>query len=426
MGTLDVRMPALSATMEDAELLGWLVEVGDEVRSGQPLAEVTTDKVDMELESPYDGTVAELLVEPGTRIKLGATVATLSSEEDDLLGGLDLDGSSGGGAADAADDIPADAPADASAEAAVGAGVRTRLPAAPPPVRKRAKQLGVDLAEVTATGSRGQVTHADLSAFVGAREASQGAARPGDGAAERSAPSTATPPAARDQPSPSSPPRAVSPAQPSGDRSRRRAIRLATARITTRSAAIPQFTLYRRIDVTLARERRDGRSWTTEIARALAAALWRHPECNATWDEDGEELVPLGGVRIGIAVDTPDGLVVVGVDDPDAVDPAIADTRVKEAIARARAGRLDAEDMQHCSTTISNLGTLGIDRFDALLVPPQPTILSVGRMVDTPMVVDGRIRVRPTMEVGLTVDHRVADGADGARFLETFATRLEG
>jgi len=178
--------------------------------------------------------------------------------------------------------------------------------------------------------------------------------------------------------------------------------------------------------VTLARERRDGRSWTTELARALAAALWRHPECNATWDEQAEELVPLDGVRIGIAVDTPDGLVVVGVDDPDAVDPAQADIRVKEAIERARAGRLNADDMQTCSTTISNLGTMGIDRFDALLVPPQPTILSVGRMVDTPVVVDGRIRARPTMEVGLTVDHRVADGADGARFLETFATRLEG
>jgi pyruvate dehydrogenase E2 component (dihydrolipoamide acetyltransferase) len=422
MGTLNVRMPALSATMEDAELLAWLVDVGDEVRSGQPLAEVTTDKVDMELESPYDGTVSELLADPGTRVKLGATVATLSSEEDDLLGGLDLDGSGRDGEpTPVADETPA-APAGGSDRPAPA----TRIAPAPPPVRKRAKQEGIDLTQVAPTGSRGHVTHADLTAYLAARDASDGDARPGDGTTERAAPRPATTPAARDRPSPVSPPRATSEVRPSGDRSRRRAVRLATARVTTRSAAIPQFTLHRRIDVTLARERRGGRSWTTELARALAAALWRHPECNATWDEQAEELVPLGGVRIGIAVDTPDGLVVVGVDDPDAVDPAEADVRVKEAIERARAGRLSPEDMQTCSTTISNLGTLGIDRFDALLVPPQPTILSVGRMVDTPVVVDGRVRTRPTMEVGLTVDHRVADGADGARFLETFATRLEG
>lgn len=421
MGTLNVRMPALSATMEDAELLTWLVDVGDEVRSGQPLAEVTTDKVDMELESPHDGTVSELLAEPGSRVKLGETVATLSSEEDDLLGGLDLDGS-GGAAAEAAVE-PASA---GSTDATERPAPPTRIAPAPPPVRKRAKREGIDLDDVTPTGSRGHVTHADLTAYLAARDEAPGDTRPGGGATERSAPPPATTPAARDRSSPAPPSRAASAATSSGDRSRRRAVRLATARVTTRSAAIPQFTLYRRLDMTLARERRADRSWSTELARALAAALWRHPDCNATWDQDAEEPVALPGVRIGIAVDTPDGLVVVGVDDPDAVDPAEADVRVKEAIDRARSGRLTPEDMRTCSTTISNLGTLGIDRFNALLVPPQPTILSVGRMVDTPLVVDGRVRVRPTMEVGLTVDHRVADGADGARFLETFATRLEG
>lgn len=426
MATLNVRMPALSATMEDAELLTWLVEVGDEVRSGQPLAEVTTDKVDMELESPYDGTVSALFAEPGTRVKLGETVATLSSEEDDLLGGLDLDGSGG----DASEPASAEAPTGSAGSAEPTDATErpappTKTAPAPPPVRKRAKREGIDLAEVTPTGSRGHVTHADLTAYVAARDEAPGETRPGGGTTERSAPQSATTPAARDRP-PAPRSRAASEAHPSGDRSRRRAVRLATARVTTRSAAIPQFTLYRRLDVTLARERRAGRSWTTELGRALAAALWRHPDCNATWDPEAEEPVALPGVRIGVAVDTPDGLVVIGVDDPDAVDPAEADVRVKEAIDRARSGRLTTEDMQTCSTTISNLGTLGIDRFNALLVPPQPTILSVGRLVDTPLVVDGRVRVRPTMEVGLTVDHRVADGADAARFLETFATRLEG
>lgn len=413
MAELTVRMPALSATMEDAELLSWLVAVGDEVRAGQPLAEVTTDKVDMELESPYDGTVSALLAEPGTRVALGDPVASLSSEEDDLLGDLDLAGGAVGDAPAAATD---GAPATAPAAGEEPTPVRRGIVPAPPPVRKRARELGIDLAEVVATGERGQVTRADLERHRRGT-ASETAEVP---AAAPAGPRPAVAP-------PSPPPRPVQPAAPSGGgSSRRRAIRLATARTTTRSAAVPQFTLYRRLDVTLARERRGGRSWVTELARALAAALWRHPACNATWDEEAGEVVPLPGVRIGIAVDTDDGLVVVGVDDPDGVDPAEADHRVRAAIDRARRGKLTPEDRDGLSTTISNLGGLGVDRFDALLIPPQPTILSVGRMVDQPVVVDGRVRVVPTMEVGLTVDHRVADGADGARLLETFATRLEG
>lgn len=418
MAELTVRMPALSATMEDAELISWLVDVGDEVRSGQPLAEVATDKVDMELESPYDGTVAELLVEPGQRVELGVPVAILASEEEDLLGDLDLDDGGSSAAPAVAADVEAEEPS-AAEEQPSGAPRRpASLPLAPPPVRKRAKHLGIDLHDVTATGSRGQVTHKDLSAYV----ESQGTDLAGP--AQEQPPATAP---AADAPPSSRPTARSAPADRTvGKRDRRRAIRLATARTVIRSAAVPQFTLHRQIDVTLVRERRGERSWTTELARALAAALWRHPECNAVWDAEREEAVPLGTVRIGIAVDTDDGLVVIGIDDPDEVDPDEADRRVRDAIERARAGKLTPEDVENISSTISNLGGFGIQRFAALLIPPQPTILSVGRIVETPVMVDGRVRAQPQMDAGLTVDHRVADGADGARLLETFARRLEG
>ncbi len=422
MAELTVRMPALSATMEDAELLAWLVEVGDEVRSGQPLAEVATDKVDMELESPHDGVVAELLVDAGQRVDLGAPVATLTSEEEDLLGDLDLDG---GGAAEAEAPTDGTAPRPSAAaraedgpDAGSGPDDRRGIPLAPPPVRKRAKQLGIDLHRVAPTGNRGHITHRDLDAFL-----DQGPTEPA--ASEPDVRSPAPPAAAT---SPSSPGRerpSAAAGRSSGERDRRRAIRLATARTTIRSAAIPQFTLFRGIDASRLLHRRGSRSVTTELARALAAALWRHPECNGTWDEQNERVVPLDTVRIGIAVDTPDGLVVVGVDDPDAVAPEEADTRIKQAVTRARDGKLTAEDTQDISSTISNLGGFGIDRFHALLVPPQPTILSVGRTVETPIMVDGRVRPMPKMELGLTVDHRVADGADGARLLDTLAQRLE-
>lgn len=429
MAALTVRMPALSATMEDAELITWLVEVGDEVRSGQPLAEVATDKVDMELESPYDGVVAELLVEPGSRVDLGVPVAMVTGEEDELLGDLGLDGdqdeSTGAeGAPTTRDAPPDDAPrGPAMGPAAAAASPHEGIVRAHPPARRRARQLGIDLHDVTPTGSRGQVTHADLDRYV-SEHPSASDASPAESAppTQRSA-AAGTQPAAG--PSPSRPSRSAPAERGSGGRDRRRAIRLATARSTTRSAAIPQFTLHRRIDVGLAQERRHGRSWTTELARALAAALWRHPSCNAVWDDEAEDVERLEQVRIGIAVATDDGLVVVGVDDPDAVDPSEADHRVREAIDRARSGRLTPDDVAGISTTISNLGGFGIDHFDALLLPPQATILSVGRMTDTPIVVDGRVRVRPMMSLGLTVDHRVADGADGAQLLATFADRLE-
>jgi pyruvate dehydrogenase E2 component (dihydrolipoamide acetyltransferase) len=414
MAERPIRMPALSATMEDAELLGWLVAVGDSVRSGQPLAEVSTDKVDMELESPYDGVVARILAEPGTRVALGEIVLVLTSDEDDLLGDLDL--GDGAPAADAQGPPPAPETATAPAPPPEPAPLAVTAPsvAASPLVRREARRRGIDLTGVTGTGSRGQITRADLErAGPSAGAAAAAAAGTAPGAAPGATPGATSAAAPR-------------PATGSGSSAKQRAIRLATARTTIRSAAIPQFTLFRRLDVGPVDAQRQGRSWVTEIARALAGALARHPECNATWDEEQGIAVPLPGVRIGIAVDSADGLLVVAVDDPDAVSAAEADRAVREAIDRAREGRVLATDLKDVSSSISSLGSLGVDRFNALLVPPQPTILSVGRIVDTPVVVDGRVGIRPMMEVGLTVDHRVADGADAARMLDTFIRRLGG
>jgi pyruvate dehydrogenase E2 component (dihydrolipoamide acetyltransferase) len=224
MAERQVRMPALSATMEDAELLGWLVSVGDSIRSGQPLAEVSTDKVDMELESPYDGVVARILAEPGTRVALGDVVLVLTSDEDDLLGDLDLgDGSSPAAAPAAAPVVPVATPAPEPTPVAAASSI-----AASPLVRREARRLGVDLARVSGTGSRGQITRADLERAGGSAPAAP--------ATRAGAPAAAAPGAAR-------------PATAAGGSAKQRAIRLATARTTIRSAAIPQFTLFRRIDV---------------------------------------------------------------------------------------------------------------------------------------------------------------------------------
>jgi len=420
-----VRLPALTTEMATAELLAWLVEPGAEVREGDPLVEVTTDKVDMELESPYSGTVGDLLVDAGSVLDVGAALTTIMTDdaEQDLLGDLptpggdDADASApsgeepgppappttGGdaGTSDAPDDDP-----DASDEP----GSSGIVPA-PPAVRARARTEGVKLADLPRSGSRGQVTMDDLETHL---------------ARDHDASSTATtappPPPAGQRPSRPAPP----PPRPDGGRRDRRAqVRAATARSTTRSQAVPQFTLFRAADLTDRATRRGRVSWTTIVARSLAATLWRHPDLNATWDEEHETVRPRDTVRIGMAVDTPAGLVVVTLDDPDAISPQAADTALREAAARARDGKLRPDDMQAGSATVSNLGGFGVERFTALLVPPQAAILSVGGVTEGPAVVDGAVVPRLQLQLGLTLDHRVADGADGARALDTLVRILE-
>lgn len=420
---LEIRMPVLSDTMEAGEIIDWNVAPGATVRQGDALASVATDKVDMALESPYDGAIAELLAEPGESVPVGTAVATIDTEQDELLGGLDFDG---GQAAEAEQDRVAAHPAGPAegtgpAEAAVGASLDDAgavtgnghaggiVPAAPP-ARRRAREHGIDLADVPATGRRGQVTPEDVERYVAQRQAAPTAA--------------ATSPASASSATGTASPDRSSVGAPSGDRRLR--LRRLTAQRMTESAQIPQFTLHRRVELERAARHRDGRSWTTELARALAAALWRHPRLNAVWDEQREEPVALQQVRIGLAVDSPDGLVVVGIDDPDGIEPSEADRRVRDAASRAQRGELRPDDTAGLSSTVSNLGGFAVDRFTALLMPPQASILSVGRITETPVVADGHIRPRLTVDLGLTVDHRVADGADGARLLDTVADRLEG
>ncbi|MEE8602822.1 dihydrolipoamide acetyltransferase family protein [Euzebya tangerina] len=412
MSTLTVRLSALTTDMTDGELLKWIVAAGDEVTEGDPIAEFTTDKVDTELESPYTGTVVELLVEESAIVNVGDAIATIQSDEDDLLGGLDL----GDAEAPESPEEPAqaDQPDDDASSATDTSGLA--LIPAPPPVRKRARREGIDLGDVNPTGSRGQVTHADLDAYQ-ATSSAGGSSSPDEQATSQESPA---------QPTATTPSAAMPQAEAdSRDQARRRRVRAATAASTSRSQAIPQFTLFRSADVTETAGRRSGIGWTTILARSYAAMLWRHPELNAIWDEERGVVAPLDEVRIGLAVDTPTGLVVVALDDPDKQGPASADADLRAAAERARAGDIRREDLEGVSATISNLGGWNVERFTALLVPPQASILSVGAIAEQPSVVDGRVKPRLKMELGLTVDHRVADGADAARALQTLIEILE-
>jgi pyruvate dehydrogenase E2 component (dihydrolipoamide acetyltransferase) len=266
----------------------------------------------------------------------------------------------------------------------------------------------VELTEVTPTGNRGQITPADVK-----RHADDHLSAPSKPEPAKSPESTVDAPLQQ-------------PVATEGD-AKRTAVRRATVEVMNRTAAIPQFTLYRTLVLDSAQGRRNGRSWTTEMVRALASALREHPELNARWDDASQRTVPFGGVGVGLAVDRPGvGLVVATVGDPDMGDPGCADQAIRMVADRAKTGKLRSEDMAQASITLSNLGGLGVERFNALLFPPQAAILSAGSIKMRPVATgDGALKAALTCEVGLTVDHRVADGADGARFLDTFARLME-
>ncbi len=402
----EVRLPALSSTMEEAILLAWNVAPGDEVKQGQTIAELSTDKVDMDLEAPFSGVIHELLVEPGRAIALGGTLATIITDEEDLLGGLNL------GAADSAQSV--DIPRSQDPSFAPGAGGEASetgsIVPASPRARKLARETGVDLALISPTGTRGQVTPSDVSQAAAARAA---------------IPQPAIPGLVRKQPT-SVAGRGISEADIGQDAKWLR-VRRATVEILDRSAAIPQFTLFRTLNLDKAVGRKGYRSWTTELIRALAGALRSHPQLNARWDRQGMQPVPFDAVRVGLAVDRPGvGLVVASLADPDLGDPDEVDRGVRALAERGKAGKLRPDDLAQASITLSNLGGFGVDRFQALLFPPQPAILSAGSITMRPVATaEGALKASLTCEVGLTVDHRVADGADGARFLETYALLVE-
>ncbi|MFD4250106.1 dihydrolipoamide acetyltransferase family protein [Amycolatopsis thermoflava] len=373
-------MPKMSMTMTEGTLVTWHKSEGDEVRAGEVVCEVATDKVDMEVEAPADGTLARIVAQPDDVVAVGEPIAYLTTAAEDLLAGL-FDGPAPEPAPQPErerepEPVPA-APAAAQpkpkpvapaaaqpgpAPAAPAAAEPEPVPAAParvaavPAARRAAAERGIDLATITPTGPAATIRLADL------------------------------------------PPLEVKP---------RRSPRAVIARRMSASAQVPQFVVYRDLEVPAAGD------WTTVFLRALAGALRRHPELNAEW-ADGD-VRRHDHVGVALAVDTGRGLLAPVLRDPD-LDDGLAE-RVRDLVRRARAGKLTLAEMSGGTTTLSNLGGFGVDAFHALLSPPQATALAVGRVQEKVVPVPGGIGLSLRCTVGLTVDHRVGDGADAARLL---------
>jgi pyruvate dehydrogenase E2 component (dihydrolipoamide acetyltransferase) len=196
-------------------------------------------------------------------------------------------------------------------------------------------------------------------------------------------------------------------------------VRQRVGAVMAQSALIPQFTAWRDLDLEPLAALRGGISWNTLLVRALAQSLRELPDLNGTYGENG--FARGENVGIGIAVDSTVGLLAPTVLDPDLVDVEELDAELRAMVVRARTGKVDARYLVPATTAVSNLGSLGVERFNAMLTPPQVTALSVGTVSRKPVAHEGGIALRVTTTVGLTVDHRAADGADAARLLSSLA-----
>jgi len=445
MARIPIIMPKMSMTMTEGEVATWLVKVGDQVTEGDVVAEVMTDKVDMEVESTHSGTLVEIAVEEGM-VAVGDPIGYLEGEESgfgDLLGGGSEspaeDPAPEPAAGTAADtdatpdvggDVPADPPVPGRGEAPSPPQVEPRAEpqpvpqpeqvAAVPRARGLARELGLELAGIRGTGPEGLVTVTDVEAAGGSP-------------AKQPATTAAPPPPPRSVPEPV---RAEPAAPESGAvdaatattvkrkpvRDRAGLIRAAVARKMIESASVPQFTVWRDIVLDEADGRRQGLSWTTVLLRAYAAALRDVPELLCRWENDAP--TPSGPPAVALAVATPGGLMVPVFSEPDTAAARELDAEIKSVVAAVQQGRLDPAYLSVANGSLSNLGGLGVDRFQALVTPPQASVLALGSIKRRPTAVPGGVGVALTLTAGVTIDHRVADGAHAATLLDRFVAHL--
>ena len=427
MPEIDVPMPKLSMTMEEGELIAWVKHEGDQVRAGEVICEVNSDKVEMEVESPADGTLVRLAAAEGEVVPVGAPIATLETEAEDLLGGI-LGPTAGDAAAQEAEarpdggetaaPPPADQapPADAADKAPAPPATTEEPPAAaagPTPVvpaaRRRAAALGIDLSGVAGSGPNGLVRVADVEATA-APAAPAPAARP----------VAATVEAGDVEEVPLTPMR-----------------RVVARRLTESMQSAPHFYLTVRVDVTRLLELRaelnrqlaaGGQdlkvSVNDMIVKACAGLLAANRELNVSFG--GDKLVVHQRVHVGVAVAVDGGLLVPVVRDADQKSLTQVAREAGELVGRARAGRLGGDDMGGGTFTVSNLGMLGVEQFTAVINPPEAAILAVGAAGPEPVVTaDGELEVRQVLRLTLSIDHRAVDGATGARFLAQLKDVLE-
>jgi pyruvate dehydrogenase E2 component (dihydrolipoamide acetyltransferase) len=430
-------MEALSPTMEEGQVVKWLKAEGDPVANGDILAEIETDKATMELVARGEGSLRRIFVGEGATVPVGDVIAVVAADGEDIA---DLEAQYGGARAktgpvealvdegDEAHEAPPPAPGGSDASSSEMAPIpeaSSDSQVEPPPdegarlkasplARRMAADGQVDLRLVQGTGPGGRITKRDVEAAQAGPASTVPASESGP-----SAPTFASPP-------------------PSGadfeDVQLSQMRKTIAKRLVESMSPIPHFFLRITVDMTRILEARTTVNGLLEskgvrvsindfILKATAQALARHPEVNAHWN--GDSVRKFFRVHIGVAVAVEDGLITPVVRDADRKGMVQISQEVRELAARGREKKLLPEEYTGSTFSVSNLGMFGIQEFTGVINPPEAGILAIGGVEDTPVVVDGQMTTRPLLKVTMSCDHRVIDGATGARFLQTLKGMLE-
>ena len=420
-----VVMEALSPTMEEGRLVAWRKSEGDAVAAGETIAEVETDKAVMELVARADGVLRRQMLAEGATVPVGALVAVIGAADEDVSA---LVGTAATGEGPAAPALRrAGAPAhDAPVAAPAPSGGRVL---ASPLARRLASERGLELSGIPGTGPGGRVIRRDIET------AAAGEGRPSE-RAEASTPG-AQPGALRrtpEQQAAAAAPAPVPVAPPGGhtDVPLTQIRKTIARRLVQSLGPVPHFFLTSEIEMERAAEARAhlktlgdayAVSYNDLVIKAAALALRRHPAVNAAFLDD--RIRYHGDIHIGMAVAVEDGLITPVIRHADRKGLAEIAAESEALAERARARRLAPEEYSGSTFSVSNLGMFDIDQFTAVINPPEAAILAVGRVVARPVAAEGGVVVRRTMRVTLSCDHRVVDGATGARYLQTLKLMLE-
>jgi pyruvate dehydrogenase E2 component (dihydrolipoamide acetyltransferase) len=429
---IELKMPALSPTMEEGTLAKWLVKEGDEVKSGDILAEIETDKATMEFEAVDEGKIAKILVPEGTDgVKVGAPIAIMAGE------GEAVDASAAPKADTAAPAPPKPTPepkADATPKSAPPPQAPVETPAAPPQPAPAAKAEGERIKASPLARRLAQAQNIDLSALQGSGPGGRIVRADVDAAAGKASPAPTAAPAAPALGTHLVMPGPIEQAIPHEEVKLSNIRKTIARRLTEAKQQVPH--IYLTVDIQLdallklrselnagLESRGVKLSVNDLLIKALAQALVEVPECNVAFA--GDHMLKYGRADISVAVSIPAGLITPIIVGAEAKSVSAISTEMKELAGLARDGKLQPQQYQGGTASLSNMGMFGIKQFEAVINPPQGMIMAIGAGEKRPYVINDSLQIATIMSATGSFDHRAIDGADGAKLMKRFKELVE-
>lgn len=370
-----ILMPRLSLTMKEGTVVQWFKKEGDTVKKGEPLVEVLSEKATYEVEAAASGVLRKIIAEEGIDVPVAGTLGVITAPDEELP---EIEAIAAAPVVEAEEAL-------AMPKRKVLEKVAERIIASPA-AKRLAREYGIDLTQVRGTGPEGRIVEEDVRSLIEEVKVT---------------------------------PRVREVIPLTGIK------KTAAERVSLSARRAPQSTITMEVDMSNATRLRErvGVSYTDILVKAVAKALVEHPVMNSTLEN--EKIKVFADVNVGVAVATEMGLIVPVIRNADRKSLEEISSMLKKLVEKAKQARLAKEELTDGTFTITNLGMYGIDVFTPIINPPETAILGVGRVVEKPVVADKQIGIKPMMQLSLTFDHRVVDGAPAAQFLQKVKQNLE-